>query len=74
MNRLNQRVSALEAQHGGPKKTLYVWMPPGLTENEQAAFIAAEKRRHVGDDETVTEIVAFSWLPHRGVRWRRTRP
>ena len=59
MTGISKRVSALEAKSGGRKKTRYVWVPPGLTESEQEAFIEAEKRRHVGEGE----IVAFSWLP-----------
>ena len=60
MSRLGRRVNALEVKHGGPQKTFFAWLPPGLTERERDAFIAAEETRlGVGDDK----LVAVTWLP-----------
>jgi hypothetical protein len=60
MSRLGRRVNALEVKHGGPQKTFFTWLPPGLTKSEQDAFIAAEETRlGVGDNK----LVVVSWLP-----------
>jgi len=60
MTGISKRVSALEAKSGGRKKTLFIWLPPGLTKIDQDAFIAAEEKRLAVDDN---ELVALSWLP-----------
>jgi hypothetical protein len=48
-----------EEQPGGPRKTFFTWLPFGLTEREQDAYIAAESRRlGVGDNK----LVVASWM------------
>ena len=60
MSRLDRRVNALEVKHGGPQKTLFVWLPAGLTKSEKDAFVASERKRlGVGDNK----LVVVSWLP-----------
>lgn len=58
-NALKRRLSALEDRHG-PARTLYAWLPLGLSESEQAEFIAAEKLRlGVSDGD---DLVTISWM------------
>ena len=60
MSRLGRRVNALEVKHGGPQKTFFVWLPPGLTKSERDELIAAERKRlDIGDDK----LLVASWLP-----------
>lgn len=50
MIRLKRRVDALEAKRGG--QTFVTVMPPGMTEIEEAVFIASERRRlGVGEND-----------------------
>lgn len=52
MSRLGRRVNALEVKHGGPQRTFTTVLPMGLTEEEQAAFVASERKRlGVGEND-----------------------
>jgi hypothetical protein len=52
MTGIKRRIASLEARHGGPQRTFTTVLPMGLTEEEQAAFVASERKRlGVGEND-----------------------
>ena len=55
---IRRRIAALATQHGGPQKMFTTVLPMGLTEEEQAAFVASERKRlGVGENDQLTLVV-----------------
>jgi hypothetical protein len=52
MTGIKRRIASLEARHGGPQRTFTTVLPLGLTESEQDAFVASERKRlGVGEND-----------------------
>lgn len=71
MSRLSGRVDALEAKHGS--RNFMTVLPEGLTESEQAAFIASEKKR-LGVGENDRLMLVRTGVPRADdAKWKRPR-